>query len=154
MPARIFVIIWLLIASGGAAASERVATGMASAHLVRADVKALRYVERVHEQLDTWADQLILRLDHGLPLRASDPFLDGRARFEVRKLRETYSRYPHSVALRAAIRTLADRHQQRVDALGAMLRHGVDQPRYRDLSAGVDAAAAALRTGRAAAATE
>lgn len=103
------------------------------------DLKAVTYIENAHSQLDEWGNRLVARLERGIGPRQSDPLVDGRARFQVKKLRVTYNRYAHSGALKKAINALADAHAARLDALDAMLNTNVaDTTRFAEATATVN----------------
>lgn len=128
--------------------AHRIAMVMQKANLDAKDLKTMQYVENAHGQLDEWADRLVARLQSGLGPRQADPMLDGRARFQVKKLRITYAGYAHSPELIEAINVLADAHEQRLNALDTMLRYGVDQARYRAVSGEVDKVIRGIRSWR------
>ncbi|MBT8143804.1 MAG: hypothetical protein KJO55_03825 [Gammaproteobacteria bacterium] len=146
--ALVMLITCAAPASDTPARDHRIAMVLQSADLSAKDLKTIHYIENAHGQLDEWADRLVARLERGLGPRQSDPMLDGRARFQIKKLRITYAGYTHSPELVEAINVLADAHERRLNALDTMLRYGVDQTRYRAVSAEVESVIRGIRSWR------
>ncbi len=106
-------------------AAEPVAdeSALASRHL-----KAIRYVENAHSQLEEFTDRLLARLERGLGARPSDPILDGRAELQTAKIRVTYAGYVKQDELAALFRELSAAHARRLELLqGGAVRKS---PRY------------------------
>lgn len=135
MPRRFLAFVVLTCAAAAAAGSDDIAlqelqTSLSATELTPRDIAAIGYVENMHAQLEHWADSLITRLERGLGPRRTDPMLDGRAHFQVKKLRLTYPGYSQSPSLAKAIVLLAERHEQRLVQIEAMMRYGVNRKAY------------------------
>lgn len=156
MIARLLTVVLLTLAAGAGYACERatssdpdgVSAALRTSVLTARDLKTLHYVENAHSQLELWATRLIARLEMGLAPRQNDPMLDGRAYFEVQKLRHTYAGTTRSPALASAIRQLADRHERRLAEIQGMMRFGVDRAAFASTSHEVGHVIDAIRDWR------
>ncbi|NNF60520.1 MAG: hypothetical protein HKO55_03375 [Gammaproteobacteria bacterium] len=145
-----FLLALLLMPASFASAGplHPVAASLQAAGIDARDLKAIGYVENAHGQIDEWSDRIIARLQQGMDARGNSPIVDGRARFQVQKLRVTYAGYTRNKALIDAINLLAAAHERRLDAVDEMLRSGVDEQRYEATSDEVDELIAAIRNWR------
>ncbi len=141
--------LFLILGPGAASAAEPVSiTGLSLPVIVAADEKTADYAVRIHQQLERWGDNLVARLERGDTIRRADPILDGRYDLYIQKLRLTYAASVNSTELAAAIRRLADRHEQRRRCLEDMLHTGVDARRFSETSRAASLAAGNLFASR------
>lgn len=150
MRKRLTIVVLALLIVGTAPAGtqqpQRPVIELQTSQLTAKDLKTIQYVENAHGQLDEWADRFVARLKRGLGPRERDPILDGRARFQVEKLRVTYAGYTSNPELTKAIKLLAIAHERRLHVVDSMRHYGIDRERYLTVSAEVDGVMGAIRT--------